>query len=171
MESLLVDSRITFQERCGVEETLIQRLTEAAQNCTDQERSKIIHLAIDALPSVTLPHDGYVDDDEALKSATMQIEAMEAYLRGIRTSSSRYRPEPMMITVARSTDDGFTPKTMVDTLQQRILEMVHRVYCSCDRNDIFDDISSSTLPTSCQDCHLNIAFDYGEWEGSELDLR
>ena len=171
VDSLSIDSGIAFQEGCGVEKSLIQRLTEAAYKCTDQDRSKIIHLAIDALPSVTLPHDKYVDDDEALKSATMQIEAMEAYLRGMRTSSSRYRLEPMMITVARSSDDGFTPKKMVDILQRRILEMIHRVYCSCDRNDMFDDISSSTLPTSCQDCRLNIAFDYGEWEGSELDLR
>ena len=107
LESLLVgpvsssDPGIIFQDGCGVEESLVQRLLEAAHKCTDQDRSKIIHLAIDALPSVTLPHDEYVDDDEALRSATVQIEAMEAYLRGIRTSSSRYRPEPMMITVAR----------------------------------------------------------------------
>ena len=178
LESLLVDSvssssdsGIRFQERHGVEESQLRRLTEAAYKCADEDRSKLIHLAIDALPSVTLPHDEYMDDDEALKSATMQIEAMEAYLRGIRTSSSRYRPEPIMITVARSTDDGFTPKTLVSILQRRVLAMVHRVYCSCDRNDMFDDFSSSSMPTSCSGCRLNISFDYGEWEGSELDLR
>ena len=176
LESLLVnslsgDSGIIFQDGCGVEENLVQRLLEAAHKCTDQDRSKIIHLAIDALPSVTLPHDEYVDDDEALRSATVQIEAMEAHLRSIRTSSSRYRPKPMMITVARSTDDGFTPKMMVDILQRRVLAMVHRVYCSCNRNDMFDNIPSSLRSTSCQDCRLNIVYDYGEWEGSELDLR
>ena len=167
-------SDCSFYESCGAEESLLRRLAKAAFNCSDEDRSKLIQLAIDALPSVTLPHDTYMDDEEALKCATTQIEAMEAYLHGVRASSSlhRFTPEPMMITVARSTDDGFTPKAMVDILQQRTLAMVHRVYCSgsCGRNEMFGDVSSSSPPTPSQYCRLNVVYDYGEWEGSELDL-
>eukprot|EP00563_Minutocellus_polymorphus_P015095 CAMPEP_0181053146 /NCGR_PEP_ID=MMETSP1070-20121207/17954_1 /TAXON_ID=265543 /ORGANISM="Minutocellus polymorphus, Strain NH13" /LENGTH=498 /DNA_ID=CAMNT_0023132259 /DNA_START=45 /DNA_END=1541 /DNA_ORIENTATION=- len=161
------DERLTilqqFYEASRIGESLFQRLTETANKCSDVDRSKLVQLAIDALPSVTLPHDRYVNDDEALKSATMQIEAMEAYLRGARASSSRYRAEPMMITVARSTDDGFTPKVFVDILQRRVLGMVQRVFCRCGSN--------MPHPISCKGCCLNTVFDYGEWEGSELDLR
>jgi hypothetical protein len=155
----------------GVGEGLLQRLKEAVFKCADGDRPRLIQLAIDALPSVTLPHDEYADKDEALKSATMQIEAMEAYLRDIRASSARYRPEPIMITVARSANDGFTPKDVVDLLQCLVLGMVHRVYCSCGRNDMLGDVSSSVQPTSFHDCRINSVFDYGECEGSELALR
>ena len=161
-----------FYETSSVGESLFQGLVEAANKCSDVDRSKLVQLAIDALPSVTLPQDIYVNDDDALESATMQIEAMEAYLRGIRASSSLYCAEPIMITVARSADDGFTPKAVVDILQRRVLEMVHRVYCSCGRTLVpSGDASILTHPTFCQDCILDAVFDYGEWEGSELDLR
>jgi hypothetical protein len=161
-----------FYETSSVGESLFQALVEASNKCSDVDRSKLVQLAIDALPSVTLPHDRYVNDDEALESATVQIEAMEAYLLGIRASSSLYWAEPIMITVARSADDGFTPKAVVDTLQRRVLEMVHRVYCGCGRTLVpSGDALTMTHPNFCQDCILNTVFDYGEWEGSELDLR
>lgn len=159
-----------FYETSSVGESLFQGLVEAANKCSDADRSKLVQLAIDALPSVTLPQDRYVNDDEALESATVQIKAMEAYLRGIRASSSLYWAQPIMITVARSADDGFTPKAVVDILQRRVLGMVHRVYCGCGRALVpSGDASTLTHPT--EGCILNTVFDYGEWEGSELDLR
>ena len=53
-----------------------------------------------------------------------------------------------MITVARSSEDGFTPAAVVDNLQKAVLEEIYDVYCNCK---------------------INVVLDYGEYEGSSID--
>ena len=61
------------------------------------------------------------------------------------------RSHPFLITMARSTSDGFTPPHIVEQLQIEILGMLQRL-------------------ASKEDCQLQITKDYGEREGSTLPI-
>ena len=66
-----------------------------------------------------------------------------------RTDECNYlKYPPCMITVARSSEDGFTPAAVVDNLQKAVLEEIYDVYCNCK---------------------INVVLDYGEYEGSSID--
>jgi hypothetical protein len=85
---------------------------------------------------------------------------------------------PFMITIARSASDGFTPCHLADKLQTRILQCIHDRYCSCsnpqfspskfERKD--GEEVSSFAHWNHKDCRLHVLYDYGEWEGSSLQL-
>ena len=61
-----------------------------------------------------------------------------------------------MVTIARSSLDGFTPGTVVEKLQADVLSIVQNVYC----NDMPDRERSLY--------RLEVVRDYGQWEGSTI---
>lgn len=70
-------------------------------------------------------------------------------------------PRPFMITMARSSIDGFIPTLLADLLQEAVLQELHEIYCGCNN----DNKNNSQNASSCK---LNIIKDYGEWEGSTI---
>jgi len=105
---------------------------------------------------------------------------------------------PMLVTVARSADDGFTPRHLVEDLQRQVLQAIHDRWCGCaqpqlqpplplpgstqqqpqeeeeedhndnDQGDNPDD-DETNAHSSSHTCRLHVVFDYGPWEGSTLD--
>ena len=92
--------------------------------------------------------------------------------------------EPFLITIARSCDDGFTPATEVEAIQNRVLRMLEMVYCN---DNINNNVNAETTATSTSTTasrieggksnndrgyyrhgSLRITRDYGEWEGSTI---
>lgn len=63
---------------------------------------------------------------------------------------------PLIITLARSSDDGYTPQFIVESLQTAVLNEVHDVYCEC----------SHQYTTTC---NIRLTLDYGMNEGSSLE--
>lgn len=149
----------TFYKSQTIGEAVIEELVEAiGQSSADPQ--KLVHFAIDALPSMSLPKDDYLCGVDALSGAITQIKSLTTLLQ---SGISGYKQRPIMITIARSSDDGFTPNDIVEKLQQEVLEMVHSVYCDCKEYELYK------LRPKCK-CMLKFLFDFGEWEGSELEF-
>jgi hypothetical protein len=120
------------------------------------DRRQQIDAALEVLPHITMPHDA----KESLKMAIIRPR-LEAARNRIPKSSST---SPFLVTVARSTDDGFTPANLVEELQNAILSMLHDIYCGCSRKP-----RTETALTVSSACRLRILLDYGPWEGSTLE--
>ena len=123
---------------------------------------KLLAVMINALPNISLPSE--YDDcklEEGLLPTCLQmkVKSFGDCLRQ-RRWMSEFKDEPMMITVARSTDDGYTPNNIVEPLQTMVLSEVHSVYCGC---------SCSSNRLAGKDCKLKIVLDFGENEGSSLE--
>ncbi|EER04629.1 hypothetical protein Pmar_PMAR019663 [Perkinsus marinus ATCC 50983] len=65
----------------------------------------------------------------AHKSTREEIVHAIAEIEDVLSSSYKYRPG--LVIVARSDEDGFTPPQEVDGIQQRVLDMLHRLYGDC----------------------------------------
>lgn len=166
---------------------------EGAISASDQPK-RLATMAMQALPSITMPHpsDQYnmhkrSQTDELLQSALGRVKLMGDALTkqtwGCRSSGNaqRLRQPPAFITVARSSNDGFTPPSIVEELQQTVLECIHTTYCGCNS---FAQTLESCLANNGdttgkswleeddnsqeRQCALHVVFDYGEWEGSTL---
>jgi len=190
-------------------QSLVDALTTAVACLTGDGQSKLIQLAIEAIPNVSMPHDpafsaaakeGLLPDDVLYALERVRLElTKEETIVSKHNDLSPNRPygykndPPFMVTVCRSADDGFTPVAMVDELQTRILSMVHDCYCSCKTMDNSSSFSQptttckgsnvtkdvATAASKLQDheaaltssaCRLKIVFDYGQWEGSSIEL-
>ena len=98
-----------------------------------------------ALENITMPHE---------HEFSVDLQVLEASLDNL--------PDfPMLISIARSANDGFTPHYLVEDLQRQVLERLHRRFCgTCECASVSNIVGS---------CQLGVVFDYGEWEGSTLD--
>jgi hypothetical protein len=132
----------SFYDSTETAEVLIQALIDSKP-----ESAKLICLAVEALPYWNMPHDVSSASPSHIAESIRQVE----------DELQRHESLPFLITVARSTNDGFTPITVVEDLQNQVLVMLQNVYCKCE-------VSSSGADCSC----LEIVRDYGEWEGSTL---
>ena len=126
---------------------------------------KLIQSAIGALPSLSLPKDGYANIEDALAGADMQIKLMISHLEA---GLIGYKQRPLMVTLARSSDDGFTRKELVEKLQKKVLDAVHSVYCNCNEQNL--RVGRDNVNAVECNCMFNLLFDYGQFEGSELLL-
>ena len=139
-------------------------------NLTHEESNKLIRLAMDALRNITMPHDENSVDEV---SARKKVKEMGKFLRQWKDQASLEQDKdsclpfcknnPMMITIARSTLDGFIPQSLVEIVQNAVLCELHSIYCGCDVTSFH---SPSRKDTNCK---CRIVFDYGHWEGSTCD--
>lgn len=122
------------------------------------ERDDLIEMAVDAIPNVTMPHscigDGIAHD-------TIQ-ERLGHFSREIRHRCSR---KPFVVTVARSTNDGFTPKSVVEEVQVMVLQEIHECYCRCATPCYLKNLTESNIFQSMVTCRLSVIYDYGPSEG------
>lgn len=85
----------------------------------------------------------------------------------------RFTNPPFIITIARSTDDGFTPSTIVEELQAAVLSEVQGIYCDCGRKDfgihMNEDSREELGIAESNICAFVAIFDYGILEGSTFE--
>jgi len=142
--------------RCWID--LLGHMTDY---CTKQASpiDKLISIMINALPNIALPSEYdrcKLEEGLMPTSLQMKVNSFGECLRQRRWISEKFKDVPMLITMARSTDDGYTPNSIVEPLQKMVLDEIHSIYCGCAcRNG--------------KDCKLNVVLDYGEFEGSSLE--
>ena len=142
--------------RCWID--LLGHMTDY---CTKQASpiDKLISIMINALPNIALPSEYdrcKLEEGLMPTSLQMKVNSFGECLRQRRWIADTFKDVPMLITMARSTDDGYTPNSIVEPLQEMVLDEIHSIYCGCAcRNG--------------KDCKLNVVLDYGEFEGSSLE--
>ena len=118
-------------------------LVSIRQSTADPARLRL--LVEEALPNLTMPvrcHQTLPDNDDIIFLGQ--------------------KSPPMLISIARSANDGFTPADRVDELQNAVLQRLHDECCACGSRH------RHTPHTNSSACQLHIVFDYGAWEGSTL---
>ena len=105
----------------------------------DNDSDQLCSMVIEAIPNWSMPHDR---GGTATAKINESLGLVEKHIR----QHLRDKDEPFLITVARSTDDGFCPPEVVEILQHKVLDILHRLFC---------------------DRLLHVR-DYGEWEGSVI---
>lgn len=108
----------------------------------------------EAIPNIGMPHSNNAD---AVQERERSLLLFQSGLKSLVGA-------PFLITVARSAQDGFTPLQQVEFLQRQVLQAIHDKFCGCSNPRLHPDLP---LPHSCK---LRVTFDYGSWEGSQLDF-
>lgn len=110
-----------------------------------------IKVVLEAIPYWHLPHS-HESSEESNWDASLQDFAckLSSFLEDMKETATVSSSFPFLITIARSTRDGFTPASVVEKLQDRLLATLERLY-------------GTSLG-----CALKIVRDYGEWEGSSF---
>jgi hypothetical protein len=113
-------------------------------------RQKLASAVIRALPCLFIPHhpETFINPELELK---LLKERVKFVADSIRNSMFKMRP-PFMVTIARSSVDGFTPDHLVQPLQDAVLREIHELFCGYTT------------------CRCSLVLDYGENEGSEIDV-
>jgi len=143
--ALMEDENMTIMDQLakyfGSAETAIVHVNTLKQH-TDKD-SSLRSLVLKAIPNWDMPHDASSADKEKIIEAISQME------EALKDCTSA----PFLITICRSSDDEFTPPWLVEFIQQQVLELLDRIFCSSSPG-------SHSL--------LCIIKDYGEWEGSTI---
>ena len=132
------------------------------------ESATIATMAIEALTNLCMPHDSKSSKEDFAESVRLHVEYMSRKLQRVKEDSG----DPFIVTIARSTLDGFTPSSIVEKLQDDVLTSVHDTFCRCDvlrfngSNAIRPEIFSSQ---ALGECRLKVIFDYGDWEGAMFE--
>ena len=131
----------------GMSFGMVNALLDKLIQCIDGD-TKILRMIIETIPNWNMPHS--IGTDERLGE---QMQLIEQEIELTRTKYNNR--QPFMITIARSSLDGFTPPHVVEKLQSDVLSIIERIFCD----------SSNNTPHNCR---LEIVKDHGEWEGSTI---
>jgi len=114
-------------------------LRKSLLSLDSSEHDSVMSFIGSALPNILMPHH---DQDESSRLLD-------------QFASDLPREGPMFITIARSSQDGFTPSIQVDEFQEKLLALLHTHYCDCGRTklDPSNHVSS---------CCFSVTFDYGD---------
>ena len=123
---------------------ILDLLDSIDKSKTDSDR--LVGLIAEALPHMSMPHGS--DDNQ-------QEQCLDTFQRGLHCLDD---DAPILITIARSSTDGFTPADKVEGLQTKVLQLIHKHFCGCN----------NSLENNSKECRLCIIYDYGAWEGSSL---
>jgi hypothetical protein len=143
--SLLIEEISGYYESIEQATTLI---LEFKEQLFQTRNDKLLSLVLEAIPYWNMPHAMDSVDAERISDSIARVEAA--------LGKNHDGEAPFLITIARSTDDGFTPASVVEAIQERVIEMLHRVFCASANNCTKESTTS----------RLYILRDYGEWEGS-----
>jgi hypothetical protein len=124
-----------------------------------QNQKGILDILLNAIPNLSLPHQSSHSiasllDASCILDIQEKVKGFGKHLRSILPETA-----PLCITLARSSDDGFTPSCVTNTLQNALFEELHSIFCTCSRSK-YD--SNST-------CKIKLLKDYGDSEGSSLE--
>ena len=93
---------------------------------------KITKMCIDVIPVSMLPHCDTADDTFTTSFIKEDVEKVSSFLYSLDQElegGTGSMVPPGLITIARSVDDGFTPRHVVEELQAAVLKMVHAFMC------------------------------------------
>lgn len=149
----------------------------ADENAYNASRDEVVKVMLEALPNLTLPHLNKnalgvsLVDNQLSPLLQLKVANFGDYLRSHSwmneiANGHHFSDEPMLITMARSSDDGYTPGNIVEALQSTILNEIHSIYCDCGRTSISNLKDDNDI---AERCNLNVIFDYGEYEGTSLE--
>ena len=158
-------------------EVIWDDLVQAILNEQNYAREKLITMMLNALPNLSLPHDdeNYINfaaaNGELPLLLQVKVKRFGNYLRcqewmNDANGRKQFCAEPMLISVARSSDDGYTPIAIVEVLQSAVLNEIHSIYCKCSSTKMD---GSGNCEFSNDGCDLHAVYDYGEYEGSSLE--
>ena len=151
---------LAFYESPEIGEHLLTAVLTSLRTSVAADRTKLATLAVEALPNLTMPHDSHQAVSMEAILPSIQVAQNEIELRQHEAGTNN----PFIITIARSSVDGFTPECVVEELQAKVLTMIHTMYCNCKHG-------APLSPQGQTDgCRMNLVFDYGEWEGSSFDF-
>lgn len=132
----------------------IQKLI-AAHSDNPPLQDLLIKRSVESIPYLTMPHnhgmDRYinVEENEAFQT---RLSIFKSELRVFKNAMKR---DPFIITIARSMNDGFTPRQLVDDIQSAVLHEIHECFCGC----ALTNMESNIYTGSKGDCHLKLVFD------------
>ena len=151
---------------------------------TGEQALTLLAMTEQALPNLMMPHGrqmtGGKNDDENTPSPAISKDRMQSALQQvlgeIERHTSQAESEPFMITMARSSIDGFTPTQVVEELQQGLLERLHDIYCGCSELKIPCETTTESGAAVATEkasergtCKFTVLFDYGPWEGTAFE--
>lgn len=113
------------------------------------DRVTCLRMSFELVPNLSMPHDA---PTLLTRSFIPEFDRIKKQLKE-ECGSKR----PLLVTIARSSTDGFTPSDVVDALQEHTLGVIHEIYCGC----------SGFHGEGCKVC---VTRDYGEWEGQIMEL-
>lgn len=121
----------------------------------------LVTLVVEAVPNWSMPHM-FSEEASSLGFIDESLRLVEEDLR-----SRNIRKRPFLITMSRSSLDGFTPGLVVEYLQSKLITMLQRIFC---RTSCEDDSKRQVECTTdeLKECSIQIVRDYGEWEGSTI---
>lgn len=146
---LLLTNQDQGQELCrylrrGDGDRRVNRLCELLDAMANS--NQLASMTLEALPHMAMPHEAELPEFSEIQ------QRIEEVMEEIRRCSSTL---PFLVTVARSTNDGFCPLQLVEQIQEDLLQRLHSHFCG----------------SACDDeshCKLRVVKDYGDWEGSTL---
>ena len=148
------DSLIPFFDTSEVALQLLDDLRDSLLAKKElNEIDFLVGLAVESIPNATMPHKFLTENVE------VAVEAM--VLSFCRSLEQTNITQPFLITVARSAEDGFTPKDIVDELQDLILQKIHSRYCGCEFGMPRFMGKPNLQPSSSGTCRLQVTFDFG----------
>jgi hypothetical protein len=144
---------------------LLQLVQSVAQH---RDPLKLSIMAIEALPNLTLPHESHHSDEERDDKIAKRLQAVERRLSLQKRSG--VEPDPLCITIARSSEDGYTPSGVVEKLQNEVLQMIHCIYCGCTSLDDETMIAPESFRKHVNNkCRFRVLFDYQAWSPSSFE--
>ncbi len=99
-------------------------LIETLQKLLKMKDENAFDLVLEALPYWNMPHTISSLDDERIAGSIQRVEeALHQY---------RDRNPPFIITIARSSDAGFTPASVVEEIQGQVIAIPNRISSGYD---------------------------------------
>jgi hypothetical protein len=103
----------------------------------------LIQMTLEALPHLDMPHEHKLPSFPEIQQRIQEVMA----------ELQQFKSRPPFVTIARSTNDGFCPASLVEQIEEDLLQRLHEHYCGCNGK-------------IC--CTLRVVNDYGNWEGSNV---
>ena len=170
-DAMSFDEISKYFETAEIAERLIRQLIMEINNDRD-DGPRLLFMIVEAIPNWSMPHDRSSVAAEKINESLRLVEAHIQQHAHDNDSDSDSDHPPFLITIARSTLDGFCPPEMVETLQDRVLEILHRQICGDKNSQLFGNDTNKNPPHGNGNCYrLEVVRDYGEWEGSVIEYN
>lgn len=156
-------------------------------------RTALVSLTAEALPNIHMPHDNllFVARNDKNIQNIMDInghdqrkvieQRLQTFYSIIETILPPANNPPFLISIARSMNDGFTPSSVVEYIQESVLQHLHVYYYGSSylneagthtgMDNVTAEISKECLSGTCNGsgkCQFDLIFDYGATEGSSF---
>jgi hypothetical protein len=158
-------------------EQIWEDITLALATCVSSSKLRIdevCRVIVSGLSNMTLPHQTGFDNHTSQMSEQMQLKVKMfgddlKNHRWCSNDSDLFHSQPSIITIARSSEDGFTPFNIVSSLQQAVLNEIHNVYCNCGNElSLQTQRAEDEKESGRKECNICLVLDYGKYEGSTI---